>query len=500
MKKIFILLLIGILAHSSLAGRTVYITRHGQVGDTEYFDKAVREIKLTPLGKEQAQMLAEYLTDVKKFRGTVCVSPLYRTIETGIYIADRLNGKVILEPGIQEVAPGKTRRGMNWKEIESRFPGKTVSGKVFTDDWRLSQENPAARLVRVSNALDRILSEHRGDLLLVAHAAIVGDLVSSMNGRCRTGVSKVKGTAWNCSLFIFELDENDHVIQASYTTEYMPDEKVTSNFRTPKIPRLDDSRYENRAVKKEKTRSEKRSEAGNRMIYITRHCQATGKKGKDIIRPVLDDGGITELGVRQSYLLGKELKRLGFKGMIFASPYFRTVATACAVAEECGVKVYPDARVQERCKTDGGNLKQGGATLGQLRKLFPEQIAEGACLSDAWILKSKEDFKAHKLRIKKALDEILAENPGKDILIVTHGGAVGAFCMNLMGKMPPRKHFIWNCSLFRCSVGADGRFRYLGYDISFIPEEAVTSNFKYTLKDRKAGRKKDVKSGVDYEL
>ncbi|MBP3393671.1 MAG: histidine phosphatase family protein, partial [Lentisphaeria bacterium] len=71
MKKIFILLLIGILAHSSLAGRTVYITRHGQVGDTEYFDKAVREIKLTPLGKEQAQMLAEYLTDVKKFRGTV---------------------------------------------------------------------------------------------------------------------------------------------------------------------------------------------------------------------------------------------------------------------------------------------------------------------------------------------------------------------------------------------------------------------------------------------
>lgn len=138
--------------------------------------------------------------------------------------------------------------------------------------------------------------------------------------------------------------------------------------------------------------------------------------------------------------------------------------------------------------------------MGQLRKLFPEQIAEGACLSDAWILKSKEDFKAHKLRIKKALDEILAENPGKDILIVTHGGAVGAFCMNLMGKMPPRKHFIWNCSLFRFSVGADGRFRYLGYDISFIPEEAVTSNFKYTLKDRKAGRKKDVKSGVDYEL
>ena len=45
-----------------LMARTVYVTRHGQVGDRKYFDSAVRDIKLTPLGTEQAQLLAKYLT------------------------------------------------------------------------------------------------------------------------------------------------------------------------------------------------------------------------------------------------------------------------------------------------------------------------------------------------------------------------------------------------------------------------------------------------------
>ena len=36
--------------------------------------------------------------------------------------------------------------------------------------------------------------------------------------------------------------------------------------------------------------------AAERMIYVTRHCQAVGK-GPDVIRPVAGDAGITPLGV-----------------------------------------------------------------------------------------------------------------------------------------------------------------------------------------------------------
>jgi hypothetical protein len=34
------------------------------------------------------------------------------------------------------------------------------------------------------------------------------------------------------------------MIGGGYTTKYMPDEKVTSNYRAPKVPKPDDPRYE----------------------------------------------------------------------------------------------------------------------------------------------------------------------------------------------------------------------------------------------------------------
>ena len=159
--------------------------------------------------------------------------------------------------------------------------------------------------------------------------------------------------------------------------------------------------------------------AGERLIYVARHCQAAGK-GKDVVRPIKDDAGITQLGIQQSKWLGQRLKALKFKGKIYASPYYRTVATACYAAAECGAKVYPDARVQERVHRDGGNLKKGGATLEELRKLFPGEIAPDAVLSDNWLYKKEEPNKtpAHRKRMAKSLDAILAENPTGDIMIV----------------------------------------------------------------------------------
>ena len=160
------------------------------------------------------------------------------------------------------------------------------------------------------------------------------------------------------------------------------------------------------------------ADAKERLIFVARHCQATSK-GKNIIRPVKGDAGITQLGVQQSKWLGQRLKALGFKGKIYASPYYRTVATASYAASQCGLKVYPDARVQERCHSDKGNLKTGGATLAQLKKLFPNEIAEDAKLADNWLYKKDEPkgTPAHRIRMAKALDELLAENPDQDKML-----------------------------------------------------------------------------------
>ena len=241
-------------------------------------------------------------------------------------------------------------------------------------------------------------------------------------------------------------------------------------------------------------------EAKERFIYVARHCQAMGK-GK--IRPIAGDAGITPLGVRQSKLLGKRLKQLKFNGPIYASPYFRTVATACYAAAECGSKVYPDPRVQERPRSSRGNMPKGGATLEQLRKLFPDQIASDAKLAYPWVSKIAEPEKQmHQKRMAKSLDAILAENPNNDIMIVSHAGAVGVLAQEIMARSGQKfQGGTWNCALYIYAVNEKGRFRFVGYDIAFLPDEALTSNLhKIDPKRKQASRKHQ--SGVDlkYDL
>jgi len=505
LKRLKLLALLGCAALllPALTARTVYVVRHGQVGDKNFYDAPVKEPKLTPLGIEQAQMLANFLVKQKNFNGKILVSPIYRTIETGIYVGTLLDNRpVILEPGIQEVARGKTYPGMTLAQINERFPGKTIPGSTFKDLWRVSFESNDARQQRVNAALDRILKEHDGDLLLVTHGGVVGNLYRALEAKKLPGAKLNRGSAWNCSLHIYELDDNNRVTSSAYTTEYMPDAKITSNFRTPKIPRPDDPRYgekSKKAPKRKKSPAKSERRPGERLILITRHCQQTGGAGDpSFIRPIPDDAGISPLGIKQAKNLGKELKRLHFKGKIYTSPYFRCVATGSYAAQECGSTVYPDARIQQRSRRKGGNLKKGGATLAQLRKLFPAQIAPDAVLADDWLNKNAETMPGQRARIKVALEQILAENPGMDIMIVSHGSAVPEYCFNLTGKK--NKNFVWNCALFKFAINEKGQVRYLGYDISFMPENEVTSNLKHSLVKEKAGVKAAEKSGVDYEF
>ena len=240
--------------------------------------------------------------------------------------------------------------------------------------------------------------------------------------------------------------------------------------------------------------------ARERLIYVARHCQAAGK-GKGVIRPVKGDAGITQLGVQQSRNLGKRLKELKFKGKIYASPYYRTVATACFAAEEAGLKVYPDARVQERCHADGGNMKTGGATLKELRKLFPNQIAPEATLADDWLYKKDEpkNTPAHRIRMAKALDELLAENPDGDIMIVSHAGAVGALGAEMRKRCGEKiKGSTWNCALYKYAVDDKGKFRFIGYDLTFLPADMITANM-HKIDPKKNPKLQKVKSGVDYK-
>lgn len=254
MKKMFWgLLAFCLFFGGALEARTIYVTRHGQVGDKKFRDARIKEPKLTDLGVEQSEMLAKYLAETAKFKGTILVSPLYRTIQTGAPTAKALGVKLTLDPGFQEIAthPVPTPRGMTLEEIEKRFPGATEAGPNFKDGWRLCNEDAEMRFKRVASALDRALENYSGDILIVTHAGIANTVVEVMNSRrAENKGRKFRGMPWNCYLYVFEIDDRGKVVSGKYITSHIPDEKLTDNFRCPKIERPDDPRYRTRAQQK----------------------------------------------------------------------------------------------------------------------------------------------------------------------------------------------------------------------------------------------------------
>ena len=234
-----------------LSARTIYVTRHAQVGTVI---KEIKETKITEdLGVIQAQKLANHLVNKLKFNGDIYASPFYRTTETAIYTAKLLNKKVILDPGLQELATSAKPAppGMKLSQIKSYFGDITVPGKRYKDGWRLCKEPLPMRRQRVAKALDAILAETQGDVLLVTHGAGVGDLDRALKARANNKkVKKMKGTAWNCALYIYELNDKGEVISGKYTTEFLDDMELTNNFRSPKIERPTDKRYMTKAQDK----------------------------------------------------------------------------------------------------------------------------------------------------------------------------------------------------------------------------------------------------------
>ena len=265
MTKTFLFTVILLLFSQTVSARILYITRHEQAGGVI---KELQEKNITAdIGIRQAKSLANHLVNELKFKGDVYASPFYRTTATAVYTAKLLNKKVILDPGLQEVARSKkiSPPGLTLKLMEKYFPGMTTPGKRYADGWRICNENDKKRIIRYEKTLDAILAETKGDVLLVTHGAGTNGLLSVLNKRrVDRKVAPMSGTSWNCALFIYELNGRNEVISTRYETGFMKEEDITSNFRCPKIERPDDPRYmtreqdrANRAKQREAARKAK---------------------------------------------------------------------------------------------------------------------------------------------------------------------------------------------------------------------------------------------------
>ncbi|MBQ6470520.1 MAG: FAD-dependent oxidoreductase [Victivallales bacterium] len=207
-------------------------------------------------------------------------------------------------------------------------------------------------------------------------------------------------------------------------------------------------------------------------VFIVRH----GQRDKPL--PPAYDPLLTADGRRQATLAGKELKRRGFRGVIWASPYRRTLETATLIAHELGdPPIHLAPLSQEYCRHPGKpnvlprSLAEMKAEFGLLQGT--EEIGD-------WRLSGPEDLLAVKMRVARMLEKMPPKPETQDWLFVTHGAVIKGFhllSVGYMGGKLPDMPMNWNACLseYRFFPGFMPLLVSL-FDVGFLPDELTTSN------------------------
>ena len=147
------------------------------------------------------------------------------------------------------------------------------------------------------------------------------------------------------------------------------------------------------------------------MIYIVRHGQTNwnllGKNQGQTDIP------LNEVGKSQALELKEKLKDIKFD-VVFSSPLKRAFETAKIIA---GDNVIVDDRLIER-----GNGILEGKTIDEVNAIIEKEHVDINALDEDRL--GIESIRNLQSRLNDFLDEILDKYKGKNILIVTHAGAI----------------------------------------------------------------------------
>lgn len=171
-------------------------------------------------------------------------------------------------------------------------------------------------------------------------------------------------------------------------------------------------------------------------LYITRHG-STGWNEANIISGTTDIP-LSETGLQQAHELAEKCAACGDIDRIIASPMHRAQQTAHIIAEKLGLPVQTDERLRE---WDYGSFE------GQSRQNpdFPKAKAAWGCKMPG----GGESVFQIVQRTYNVLDDVRAQYPAENVLLVAHGGICRVIdsYFNDMTTERFMGFFIGNCEL-----------------------------------------------------
>lgn len=151
-------------------------------------------------------------------------------------------------------------------------------------------------------------------------------------------------------------------------------------------------------------------------LYIIRHCQSMGNiqhrfQGRY-------DAPVSPDGEKQLDLLSLRFRNVQLDA-VYTSPLSRALRTAEAVNRFHGLPIQKRDGLLELDVGEMENLE-----LSEIGIKFPEVAKNWDQSPDLCEFPGGETMKEAYVRANRAIDEIVSENPGKTVAVVTHGGVI----------------------------------------------------------------------------
>jgi probable phosphoglycerate mutase len=153
-------------------------------------------------------------------------------------------------------------------------------------------------------------------------------------------------------------------------------------------------------------------------IYLIRHGETDWNRDRRIQGQ--SDTPLNETGREQSRLLGQRLADVPFE-LAYSSDLTRTIETARLILEPRSIDVTTDVGLRERAFGEWE-----GGTADEVARAYPERWAAWRSGARDVSPPGGENQIELERRVTRALDEIIAVNHSRTLLVVSHGGAIQA--------------------------------------------------------------------------
>ncbi len=200
-------------------------------------------------------------------------------------------------------------------------------------------------------------------------------------------------------------------------------------------------------------------------IYLIRHCQSMGNIEHKFQGQY--DADVSPAGEKQLELLGLRFRNEHIDA-IYTSPLKRARATAEAIAKYHNMEPIAEPGLIE---IDCGRMEN--LLLTEVARLFPEVALNWDRSPELCEFPGGETMREVYERVNAALDRIIAENPGRTVVVTTHGGALRNLYARIQYGEPIgiRKSEVFGNTGVSTLIAENGGLRFESInDLSHLPE------------------------------